>query len=94
MLVQIDDLPQYESYYDGADGWMERDREVLEEEELLEREYLQDDGEEDDELEKQVVMIISFQHVFLFILFVYCTNFRSLSHAFVLALSILMCIFS
>ena len=45
---------------------MERDREVLEEEELLEREYLQDDGEEDEELEKQVVMIISFQHVFSF----------------------------
>ena len=70
MLVQIDDLPQY----DVTDGWMDREREVLEEEELLEREYLRDDGEEDEELEKQVVMIISFQHVFLFILIVYCTN--------------------
>ena len=62
MLVQIDDLPQY----DVTDGWMDREREVLEEEELLEREYLRDDGEEDEELEKQVVMIISFQHVFSF----------------------------
>ena len=42
------------------------DREVLEEEELLEREYLRDDGEEDKELEQQVVMIISFQHAFSF----------------------------
>ena len=47
MLVQIDDLPQY----DVTNGWIERDREVLEKEELLEREYLQDDGEEDEELE-------------------------------------------
>ena len=63
MLVQNDDLPQY----DVTDGWMDgSDREVLEEEELLEREYLRDDGEEDEELEKQVVMIISFQHVFFF----------------------------
>ena len=53
MLVQIDDLPQY----DVTDGWMERDREVLEEEELLEREYLRDDGEEDEELEKQVCLL-------------------------------------
>ena len=62
MLVQNDDLPQY----DVTDGWMDREREVLEEEELLEREYLRDDGEEDEELEKQVLMIISFQHVFFF----------------------------
>ena len=35
-------------------------------EELLEREYLRVDGEEDEELEQQVVMIISFQHLFSF----------------------------
>ena len=52
MLVQIDDLPQY----DGVD-MLERDRQVLEEE-VLEREYLRDDGEEDEELEQQVVIII------------------------------------
>ena len=62
MLVQIDDLPQY----DVTDGWMDREREVLEEEELLEREYLRDDGEEDEELEQQAEMIISFQHAFSF----------------------------
>ena len=43
MLVQIDDLPQY----DGVD-MLERDRQVLEEEEVLEGEYLRDDGEEDE----------------------------------------------
>ena len=58
MLVQIDDLPQY----DGVD-MLEMDRQVLEEEEVLEREYLRDDGEEDEELEQQVVIIILFQHV-------------------------------
>ena len=63
MLVQIDDLPQY----DGAD-MLEKDREVLEEEEVIERDYLRDDGEEDEEheeLEQQVVMIILFKHLFL-----------------------------
>ena len=53
MLVQIDDLPQY----DGVD-MLERDRQVLEEEEGLDGEYLRDDGEEDEELEQQVVIII------------------------------------
>ena len=61
MLVQVENLQEY----DGADEGVDRDMEVLEDEEMLERDdFLRDDGEEE-EMEQEVVIII---------IIVYCTN--------------------
>ena len=53
MLVQVENLP----CYDGAENEVERDRDLIEEEEVLERDdLLRDDGEEVEELEQEVVI--------------------------------------
>ena len=53
MLVQVENLPEFRAEVE------ERDREILEQEEVLERrDLLRDDGEEDEDLEVQVVIVI------------------------------------
>ena len=53
MLVQVENLP----CYDGAENEVEKDRDLIEEEEVLERDdLLRDDGEEAEELEQEVVI--------------------------------------
>ena len=65
MLVQVENLQEY----DGADEGVDRDMEVLEDEEMLERDdFLRDDGEEEEEEEEME------QEVVIIIIIVYCTN--------------------
>ena len=53
MLVQVENLPEFSAEVE------ERGREILEQEEVLERrDLLRDDGEEDEDLEVQVVIVI------------------------------------